>query len=194
MSRPVRTWHFLPTDGRLRYGDRRAPADGEWVRCPDGELVLCEHGMHASRSPLDALRWAPGPIACRVEVRGDVIEDDNKLVGRERRILWRLDATELLRHFARLCALDCIEAWGAPPIVLRWLRTGDPAARSAARSAAESAESAARSAARSAAWSAARSAAWSAESAAAWSAAGSAQARRLARMLSAAHCQEVAGE
>lgn len=50
-----------------------------------------------------------------------------------------------LREFARWCALQVVDLWGAPQVVRQYLETGNEAARAAARAAAWSA-----------AWSAAR--------------------------------------
>ena len=169
-ARTVRAWHFLPADRRCRY-DGRAVVAGEWLAA-SGELALCQNGMHASRRALDALQYAPGPIVCRVELRGDVIEGTDKLVARERRVVWVGNATPQLRKFARLCALDVVHLWDCPPIVLRYLKTGDEQIRGAARDAA-------RDAAWGAAWGAARVSAWDA----AWGAARDRQSRRLTRML-----------
>jgi len=70
--------------------------------------VLCKKGMHASRRLIDALHWAPGPIVCRVELTGELIHDDDKLVGRSRTVLWILDATLLLHEFACRCDEDAL--------------------------------------------------------------------------------------
>ena len=155
----IQAWHF--TAATLRDG-RPIPADGV-VLHHDGPLVMCESGLHWSRTPLAALQYAPGPILCRVEVWGDIIEDFDKGISRNRVILWRLDATDLLREFARRCALDVAHLWDAPGIVLNYLRTGDESIRDAAWAAA-----------RDAAWDAARDAAWAAALAAARAAAGDA--------------------
>ena len=56
-------------------------------------------------------------------------------------------------------ALDVIHLWGAPDVVVRYLKTGDESIRSAALDAA-------RTAARTAVWAAARAAAWTASTAA----------------------------
>ena len=111
------------------------------------------------------------------------------------------DATEVLRSFARKCALDVVHLWEAPPVVKRYLRTGDPKLRDAAWVAAGVAAGAAAgattgaaagAAAAVAAGAAARDAAWAAGGAArdaagdtAWTAARRRQSRRLARMLQA---------
>lgn len=71
----IRAWHF--TDGpTCRYDDRPIVA-GETLSV-EGDLVMCRHGLHASRSPLDALRYAPGAWAWRVDCWGDVQEQDDK--------------------------------------------------------------------------------------------------------------------
>ena len=186
----MKAWHFLRSDLTLGYDDGRKVAVGTKLTV-DGSPILCEHGLHASIKAIDALGFAPGPVACLVEVGGEILEDDDKIVGTERTVIAMDNAEEALRHFARLCSLDVVESWECPKVVREWLETGDKDLRSAARSAAWSAtesaaESAARSAARSAAWSAtesaawsaaepaARSATWSATESAAWSAAWSA--------------------
>ena len=57
---------------------------------------------------MDALAYAPGPIACRVECWGEVIEQDDKLVSRHRKVLWWVDATHVLHEFACRCAEDAL--------------------------------------------------------------------------------------
>jgi len=167
-------WHFV--GGALRDG-RPVPEDGETL-VHDGPVKMCASGLHASRRMLDALTYAPGYTVCRVRCEDVVAEDYDKLVCRRRTILWRVEAEDLLRDFARRCALDVIDEWDAPDVVIEYLRTGDESLRSATRSAARDAvRSAARGATRPAARLAARLAAW----AAAWDR----QNRRLTAMVSA---------
>ncbi len=149
MSKPIYAWHFLYDGHKLRDG-RTAPADGEWLE-ESGPLELCSRGLHASVDPFDALQHAPGPILCLVECSGQIIQGNDKLVCSRRRIVARMDATEMLRFYARMEALLATEHWDALEVVIDYLMTGDESIRAAARSAAWSA-----------AWSAARSAAWSA--------------------------------
>lgn len=99
----IEAWHFLPSDGRLRYRDGRKPADGEWVGIPN-EPRMCHHGMHACLDLLDAVRLGPGPILCRVELRGDIQHGKDKCVARERRILRREDVSKALHHYALVVA------------------------------------------------------------------------------------------
>ena len=152
MSKTVLAYHF--TDGyHLRDG---APLETGREYVFDGEPVMCECGYHASRHVFDAMANAPGPILSRVECREITDECDDKIVCRRRRVLATIDATELLRKFARLCALDVIHLWNAPDIVIRYLKTGDESLRDAARAAARDT---ARDAARHAEWNAAMAAA-----------------------------------
>lgn len=127
----MKAWHWMRNDGSLGYGDTRVPKDGEVLK-HIGKLELCHSGLHASRCPLDALWYAPACTIARVECGGDVIENVDKLACTERTILWRSYATETLRHFARLCALDVVNLWDAPEVVKRWLRTVDESIRSEA--------------------------------------------------------------
>ena len=161
-------WHFLYAGSRLRTGEE-APEDGVWLTTDKARI--CESGLHGSKHPFDALKYAPGPLLCLCEfgeIKGD---HGDKFVSRSRRIIARMDATEMLMYFARMQALSVVHAFAAPDVVLDYLMTGED--RSAAEAAAWSAEAAARSAAEAAAWSVAKSAAavaWSV----AWSAARSA--------------------
>ena len=178
-----------------------------------GEIIPCRNGLHGSIKPLDALAYAPGPLVWRVRLSGLIVpHNSDKIVASERTYIAGDDATETLRHFARLCALDVIDLWDAPDIVRQYLKTGDESMRAAARDAARNAawaatraatraaaraaaRNAARAATRNAAWDAARDAAWAAARAAArdaaWAAARAAarnaawdaQNRRLSKML-----------
>ena len=170
-------YHF--TGDTLRDG-RPVPAIGEWL-VHEGPIKLCASGLHASRHPFDALTYAPGARLHRVELRGIEGEEADKVVARERRIIASIDAADLLRAFARQCALDVVELWDAPDVVRTYLLTGDETIRAAARAAARAAEAAQDAwAARATAWAAqdawdawdawAAQAAWAAAQAAAWAA------------------------
>lgn len=173
-KKTVRAYHFVAET--LRDGTP-IPADGEWLT-HDGDVVICESGLHASKHPFDALLYAPGPILCMVECQDIVTEQDDKFVCRRRKIVARRDSTQLLRAFARWSALQVIHLWDAPPVVREYLETGNESLRDAAWAAAD-AEWAAADAAKAAAWAAASAAgaatpaAWAAADAA-WAAADSA--------------------
>jgi hypothetical protein len=99
-----------------------------------------------------------------VVIGGKIVPHGNpidKVVASRRKIVRTIDATNVLRAFARRVALDVLPLWPeVPKIVKRYLETGDESIRAAARDAA-----------RDAAWAAAWAAAWDAARAAAWDAA-----------------------
>ena len=183
-------WHFLSEDKRLGYGDGRLVEVGATLEC-EGKPVLCDNGMHCSVRLIDALYYASGPIVCRVEIEGDVIEGDDKLCGRRRTVLWMMDATRILHEFACACAEDALalvaqpDARSVAAIAAKraWLNgeiadeeldsTRDAAWDAALAASRDAAEAAALAVARDAAW-AARAAARSASRTAAWAAAGAA--------------------
>lgn len=183
-------WHFCREDMRLGYGDGRQIKIGETITV-EGDIELCRHGLHASKKLIDALQYAPGPILCKVELGGNVINGADKVVASERTVVAYADCTDVLREFARKCALDVIHLWDAPEVVESYLTTGDESLRAAARGAArvaagDAAWVAARVAARDAAWDAAWVAARDAAVGAAWDAARGKQSRRLLAMISKA--------
>jgi hypothetical protein len=161
----MKAWYFSGKDCRLRYGDNRKIEAG-FFHTVDYKPILCERGLHGSKRILDALEYAPGPVVWRVKLSGDVVAGDNKVAATNREYQWGYDATEVLRQFARKCALDVIHLWDAPDLVVQYLKTGDESLRAAARDAAGAAAGAA---ARTASW-AARVASWTAAGVA-WTAA-----------------------
>ena len=159
----ILAWHFLPDDGytQFSHGKKRyKPRVGQILRAK-GELSLCNNGLHASVRAIDALCYAPGSLACRVEMGAPIIQDSNKLVARTRKILWTADATIALHEFAIAEARAGLlrerskgyepdkRSWDALRIKRRWLKGKATDEELAAAGAA------ARDAARDAAWAAA---------------------------------------
>jgi hypothetical protein len=182
-------YHF--TNDRLRDGSS-IPAIGEWL-VHYGEVIPCVSGLHMSKQPWDALKYAPGNMIHKVELEVDLISHGSpvdKWVGRRRRIIASFDGEKLLRSFARWCALDVIHLWDAPIVVVEYLKTGDEGIRLEAAveswtAEAESwtaVESWAAEAAKTAveSWEAAWEEAWEAATAAAWTAAVTLKARAAA--------------
>ena len=164
-------YHF--TGNKLRDG-RDIPPVGKWL-AHDGEIKMCYSGLHASPTAFQALEYAPGEILHKVYLRGELQEDSNKIVGRERRIIATIDASNILRHFARKVALDVAHLWDPPQLLIDYLKTGDESTRIAARDAARTATwASAQTAAQDIVWTAAQTAARGAARAAAWGAAGAA--------------------
>src|ERR1035437_4089048 len=202
-------WHFADETETLRFGDGRKIKVGTThkVNC---KPVLCESGLHASKTVFEALQYAPGNILFRVNLGGEIVHGGDKSVATERSYIARIDAEPILREFARKCTLKVIHLWNCPRIVKEYLEIGDEtkraaawapawdaawdaprnAARAAARAAArDAAWDSARAAAGAAAWAAARDAAWdsarAAAGAAAWDAAWDAAWAEQSKMLEA---------
>ena len=172
----MKYWHFLPADGKLAYEPREiVKVKHTLILPPDTRIIPCNVGFHASARAIDALQYAPGPIACIVTLHGTVVSHGNpvdKYAAQGRTVLAMADATETIRAFSRWCALSVIHLWDAPQIVYDYLNTGDEKIRAAAGDAAwaaagDAAWDAARAAAGDAARAAARDAAWAAAGAAA---------------------------
>ena len=164
MSKEVLAWHFVGDS--LRDG-RPIPDNGVTLK-HKGKLELCASGLHASERLIDALSYAPGPILCRVRMGGAIKKESDKLVARQRTIIWRIDSTHVLLKFAQQCALDVAHLWNMPPVTREYLETGDESLKAAAWAATwETAWDAARETA----WDAARAAAWDAANAGGWDAA-----------------------
>lgn len=152
----MRAWWLGPET--LPHGDGRTVAVGVTHKVA-GDLELCRNGLHGSVNPVDALKYGTG-LFWRVEMGGTVIQGTDKIAASERTYLRVVKDTDaVLRHFARLCALDVIHLWDAPDVVKRFLKTGDESLRAAA---------------------------WDAATGAAGDAAGEKQRKRLHRMLTQA--------
>jgi hypothetical protein len=147
----ILAWHFVGE--KLRDG-RPVPADGVTLE-HDGPMEMCKSGLHASKRIIDALQYAPvnrahpeyctpGRISiCRVRCAVEVEHDNDKLICRERTILWRVNGENLLRKFACKQALSVAHLWDMPQIVREYLETQDDSKRAYAYTAAHSAAAAA---------------------------------------------------
>jgi hypothetical protein len=199
-QRSVLGWHFLAEDRRLRFGSREVVEAGKTYTAEE-QLVVCQNGVHASNLAIDALRYAPGPVVCRVRLHGEIQHDTDKSVARHRTVLWMADATAILHEFALVCGEAALgqmaavgkepdpRSWAALDVKRLWLAgkatdeelaaawaaardaAWDPARDAAWATARGAAWAATWAAARDAAWDAARDAAWAAAWAAAWDAA-----------------------
>ena len=151
-------WHF--SSATLRDGSP-LPKVGHWERY-SGPLKMCVSGLHVGITPWDALQYAPGDTLRMVEYAEVGEQQSDKIVCARRRTIAQMDATEMLRYFARLQAISCLDRWKSDPpdVVMDYLATGNEEVRAAALAAAlAAARAAARDAARDAAWAAALAAA-----------------------------------
>ena len=114
-TQPILAWHFAHNDMRLAHGDGRKIVAGETLTVR-GDIELCNRGLHASRSIIDALYYAPKAHTqiCRVEVGGDVTHGDNKLCGTSRTCLWVVAGGRVLHEFACRCAEDALACCKLP--------------------------------------------------------------------------------
>lgn len=109
----MRAWHFTTHPHVMRDGTPWRV--GEWEEY-DGELVMCQRGLHASRCILDALAYGPGTVLRRVEIAGNVYYDYDKLVCSRRRALWAYDVTAVIKRFIKMCDNDVVRLGGQRPI------------------------------------------------------------------------------
>ena len=128
-------YHFV---GKTLRDGREIPADGVWLE-HSGPIAPCKMGLHASACPFDALQYAPGGTLCLVELEGELISHGNpidKYAGRRRKIIKRVDSTNMLRRFSADQALSVAHLWSMPEVVRDYLTTLDESKRDAARDAA----------------------------------------------------------
>ena len=128
--KPIQAFHFLAQDEKLQFGDGRRPKVGVPLSA-EGELKMCNNGMHASRDLMVALDHAPGPILCRVELSGErLVSDDGKLCARTRTVLAKADVSATLHQFALKVARRALRkakvkdprCWNALAVKEKWLK------------------------------------------------------------------------
>ena len=193
----MKAYHFLMDDMRSGCGDEAPWKIGE-EREIKGEISLCERGYHSSPNWYDAVRYAPGNIACIVKVSKPVEKAKDKQISRKRKLLVARNAEKVLRSWACDCAeralkkakiteesswnaitvarlynegkasIEQLAAARAAALYAAWAAASDAAWDVARDVARATARIAARNAARDAAWAAARADAWAAARAAAW--------------------------
>lgn len=106
-------WHFLRKDWCGPYEPGRPWTTGE-TRHIAGKIVPCKNGYHASPSAFDALVYAPGPILCYVELKGEITSHNYptpKWAASSRTLLEAHDVTKELRLFAADCAERVLPLW-----------------------------------------------------------------------------------
>jgi hypothetical protein len=156
-------WKILKKGMKSEKGDSTWKK-GQWKK-HDGEISLCESGFHASHLCIDAMYYVTPGIICKVEYKGNVLEEHDKFVCSEMKVVetYRFNkrmVVELAVYSARLCLKNFERKFPndkrpreAIEAAENYVKNPTEKNKSAARSAAESAWSAAQSA-----WSAAESA------------------------------------
>jgi hypothetical protein len=101
-------YHFLNLDMTAGQGSEPAWTVGEKRTLHGGTINPCQYGYHQSPTLFDALKYAPGSMACRTELSGRRIvahgSPVDKYAGRTRRLIAAIDVSHALRHFAADCA------------------------------------------------------------------------------------------
>jgi hypothetical protein len=151
---------------------------GDWMPAVGGELELCGNGYHACK-PEQLLEWCANPELYAVEVRGDIVEGDDKICARQMRLTRRVDGWNgrTARLFAVWCARQALALVDNPDP--RSVNACEVAERYANGQATDEELTAAWAAAWDAAWAAAGDAAWDA----AWAAAKCSQSKKLLEMV-----------
>jgi hypothetical protein len=97
-------WHFLRADKHLRYWPFTQVEVGQKLTY-DQPPQLCIGGLHASYRLIDAIKYAPGPVLCRVSLGGAIVEGLDKVAAQERTCLAMVEASRLLHGFAMKCVI-----------------------------------------------------------------------------------------
>jgi len=199
----MKAWYFAHESNKLQYGDGRGIKIGE-THTVDCVPQCCKQGLHGSLKLIDALGYAKGPIVYRVDIKGKIDKEQDKICGQSRTYLYGgINIEKELHEFSRWCALQVIHLWNAPQVVKEYLKTGDESLRDDAwaatgAAAGDASWDAARDAARAATWAAtwaaatdaamdaARAAAWAAVRDAAWAAAWDKQNRKFTQLINKA--------
>ncbi|MFZ1975826.1 MAG: putative immunity protein [Candidatus Acidiferrales bacterium] len=174
----MKAYHFLQENMTAGCGDEKAWEVGEKRTIANpSEIVLCRFGYHSSPSLWDALSYAPGPMACLVEIskpiQADNTPNQRKAVSISRTLIKAVNIDCELRLFACDCAERVLHIYERDNSgkalreaieVARRFANGKATKKELA-AARETAWETARAAARAAAWDAARDApraAWAA--------------------------------
>src|SRR3990172_6465230 len=104
----MKAWYFARANNRLAYGDNRAIILGKSHTIKDTPK-LCNVGLHGSVKLLDALYYANSSLLYLVDITGKLDIGTDKICGKQRKYIAHIDATDILRAFARKQALINVE-------------------------------------------------------------------------------------
>ena len=106
----ITLYKVLNCDGKPIYGGKGSyplptiDKPGEWM--PPIKPVPCHSGYHLCRGAEHLVHWL-GPVIWGVEARGEIVEDDNKVVCESVRLVARVETWN--EKTARLFVADCAE-------------------------------------------------------------------------------------
>lgn len=111
MKKKIYGWHFV---GETLRDGSPIPPDGKWLEYK-GKVNMCKSGLHFSDTPAHALLYAPGATLCYVELENVTERGETKGVCSRRKIIARMDSSEVCCYFARMQALSVIDRWDREP-------------------------------------------------------------------------------
>ena len=125
-----RCWRFGGPNECRRLGDDKPIMAVKGLR---GGVSWTEP-PHCADTMRDALICGSGAVIYRVEISGERIDSrtDCHVFRRIKYLGGRKWVGDLLRHYARLCALDVVRFWGPSQDVMDYLNDGDEARRKVA--------------------------------------------------------------
>jgi len=100
----VKAYHFLKDDMRSGKGTEPPWTVGEERTYEGDRIALCKSGYHSSPSWRAALNYAPGTVACLVEISKPEQKDKSKQVSQTRRLVAAMNVEREMRLFACDCA------------------------------------------------------------------------------------------
>ena len=74
-----------------------------------GQLIMCESGFHASKTPLQSLNYPYGNKWFMIEAKGQIIRDKDKFCAQEMRLIKELPTKKISVEFAIACAERCLK-------------------------------------------------------------------------------------
>ena len=100
----MKAYHFLKANMCGGWSNEPPWEIGEERELKGGKIELCLRGYHSSPSWLDALLYAPGPMACIVQISKPIQKNETKYVSRKRKLIDARYAEKALSHWAYDCA------------------------------------------------------------------------------------------
>jgi len=110
LDKPIKAWWFASETDGLRYRDNRVPYVGD-THTYHGKLLMCNSGLHASRSIHHAARYHVSPYLYRVSLSGKCIRQADKICASERTYIARVCPDLVLDTFRKciktyICSLS----------------------------------------------------------------------------------------
>jgi hypothetical protein len=126
----VIAYKFLRDDGTSLFAGFQWPLPGDSPGTSvEARVEQCRSGIHACR-PTDLPLWAGGRLY-EIELSGEIVEEQTKVVASRGRLLRRLEAWDELRdEYTRMCAERAHElALGASRPLTEWDAAVEPSVR-----------------------------------------------------------------